>query len=669
MDRLRTFGIVAHIDAGKTTLTERILHDAGAQSWVGSVDDGTSSMDWLPAERRRGISIAAAATRVAWGDHVLQVVDTPGHVDFVAEVERCLVVLDGVVVLVDGVRGVESQTEAVWQQALARELPRLVFVNKLDRAGADFDAVVAELRERLECPALPVVVPLRDGAGRFAGLGDACSGAVQWFEGSPDPADATRLQAALLAAHERVVDQAAFADESILADALAGRRIAADRLRAALRLRFLAGHLVPVLCGAALWNHGVDWLLDAVVAFLPSPRDLPRHGLWSIDRAGAADAPSCGMVFKVQHHGEVWNFVRVVRGRFERGAPWCVGGRPEVCGVFGAMWLVQAERHQDVERVGPGEIVVLPGELGLRTGDTVCAPEAPIELPMPTFPVPVLAVTFEPTRAEDAAALAAALRELEVDDPTLRVDHDHDRIVVRGMGELHLEIVADLVRDRVAAPFQRSRPRVDRRETVARAASGEAEVRALVAGAERAARCRLAITPDADAEAPAAVAAGPGVAAAAAAIAVEEVAARLRAGARVGPAFGFQVGVQEASLEAGAGEALLQLAAAKAMAQALEQAELVELEPWVALELWCPEDAVTAVLADLGARGAVVSGVASGRLGARLHGRAPLSRMLGYVTRLRSMTRGKGQVSLLPAGFAPVRDGRDPAAAGAARAR
>ncbi|MBX3462389.1 MAG: GTP-binding protein [Planctomycetes bacterium] len=653
MDRLRTFGIVAHIDAGKTTLTERILYDAGAQSWLGSVDEGTATMDWMPAERRRGISIAAAATRVDWGEHVLQVVDTPGHVDFVAEVERCLHVLDGVVVLVDGVRGVESQTEAVWHQANARGLPRLVFVNKLDRAGADFDAVVAELEERLECRALPIVVPLHDAAGRFAGLADACSGAVQWFEGRPEPELAVRLQQRLSAATERVVDAAAFADEHVLADAVAGRPIPGDRLRAALRGPFLDGRLVPVLCGAALWNRGVDWLLDAVVHFLPSLRELPRRGLWSVADAGDPAAPFCGMVFKVQHQVEVWNFVRVVRGRLERGGAWCAAARPGSVRTCAELWLVQADRHVDALAAVPGEIVVLPGELGLRTGDTVCDPRHPVALPVPRFPTPVLAVTFEPERAEDAPRILAALRELEVDDPTLRVDHVPAGIVVRGMGELHLDIVADLVRERTGTSFQLSPPQVDRRETVQGAGVGEAEVRALVAGRERVARCQVAVTPQGPPDRPAEV-----VDAAGAVAAADELRARAETGSRVGPLFGVRIELQAAEASPEAGEALLQQAAAKALAAALSAGEIAELEPWVGIEVWCPEAAANAVLADLAARGVSVTGVASGRLGARLTGAAAMARMLGYVTRLRSMTRGKGQLSMQPLGFRAARNGR-----------
>ena len=652
MHRLRTFGIVAHIDAGKTTLTERILFSAGAQGWLGNVDDGTAAMDWMAAERARGISITAAATRVQWGGHVLQVVDTPGHVDFTAEVERCLWVLDGVVVVVDAVRGVESQTEAVWHQAAERALPRLVFVNKLDREGADFAAAVAEIGTRLDCRPLPVVVPLADADGAFAGLGDTVTGAVQWFAGRPDAASAARIGAELHAAHERVVDAAADVDDSILADALQGRRIAPERLRAALRTAFLAGRLVPVGAGAALWNRGVDWLLDAVVAYLPGPLEHGRQGLWSLDRAGDPTAPFCGFVFKVQHLDEAWNFVRVVRGRLRPGLDWVRGQKPSAPRTLDRVWVVQADRHREVADAVPGEIVVVPGEAGLRTGDTICAPEAPVVLPTPRFPVPVLAMTFEPERAEDGARLWLSLRELAVDDPTLRVDRDRDRIEVRGMGELHLEIVADLARQRSGVVFQASRPHVARRETVRDAGEGLAEAHAVIAGVPRWARCELRVRPRADEE-PARItgpALAPGVEAA-----LAELATRAVAGLRVGALVGAEVElVAVAGDQLGLVEPLLQQAAGKAFGLALQAAGHVALEPQVRFEVRCPEEAAAAVLADLAARGGRVDMVSSGRLGAIITGHASLAALLGYVTKLRSMTRGLGKVSMRPAGLGPV---------------
>lgn len=652
MDRQRTFGIVAHIDAGKTTLTERILHDCGAQAHVGSVDEGTAAMDWLPQERSRGISITAAATRVMWSGHSLQVVDTPGHVDFAGEVERCLWVLDGVVVVVDGVRGAESQTETVWQQADARALPRLVFVNKLDRAGADFATVVADLAERFACRAVPIVVPLRDDKGAFAGLGHAVTGAVQWFAGRPDAALVPRLSQELQRARERVAEAAADLDDGVLADVVAGRPTPPERLRAALRAGAIRGAIVPVFAGAALWNRGVDWLLDGIVDLLPGPADVARAGIWSVPSAGAADAPFCGIVFKVQHGDAVWNFVRVVRGIAMAGSA-CVRVRGAQPVVLPELWVMQADRHQPVAAAGPGEIVVLPGDLGLRTGDSLGAPEHPVALPMPRLSAPVLAVTFEPERSADGPRLFAALRELAVDDPTLRVDNHHGQIVVRGMGELHLDVVAEFLRERLDVPFARSRPRVAQRETVAGPGRGEAEVRAVIAGRPCAVRCRLGVEPLAEGSAaPARVEFESGdVATAAAAAEVEVV---LPIGTRVGAMCGFVVRIEGVEVTGDGVDGLLAQAALRAFENALDAASLTVLEPWVEFEVTCPEEGGAAVLADLGTRGAEVASVYAGQLGARVRGAAPLARMLGYVTRLRSMTKGLGQASLRPSGYRPV---------------
>ncbi|MCB9876157.1 MAG: GTP-binding protein [Planctomycetes bacterium] len=650
MHRLRTFGIVAHIDAGKTTLTERILFDTGAQSWVGNVDEGTAAMDWMPAERSRGISITAAATRATWGQHVLQIVDTPGHVDFVAEVERCLQVIDGVVVVVDAVRGVESQTRAVWQQATAAELPRLVFVNKLDRPGADFDAVVRDVAEQFGCHAAALVVPLFDEEGAFAGLGDAVAGAVQWFEGRPSVGLVPQLQQRLLAAHERLVEAVADHDDAVLTEVVAGRRVTPALLRDAVRAALLRGALVPVLGGAALFNRGVDWLLDAVVAFLPGAGGDRARGIWRLPGAGDDAAPFAGFVFKVQHVDRVWNFVRVVRGRLAVGDEVGRGNRAGEVRMVAELCTVRADRHEQVAVAGPGEIVVVPGELGWRTGDTICAPAAPVVLPAPRFPAPVLAVTFEPAVAEQRSALHRAVLDLARDDPTLRVGRDHDRIVVRGMGELHLEVVAELVRQRAGVEFRVSKPRVDRRETVAARGEGQAEVRTMIEGRECAARCRVVVEPRADA-APAAVQVvgeGPLVEAVR-----SELAARAAAGHRVGPLFGAVLAADQVAGDAAA-EVLAEQAASKAFTAAVSAAGVIELEPWVTFEVTAPAASSAAVLADLGMRQAEVDSVAAGSLGARIAGRVALSRMLGYVTRLRSVTKGLGQVTMRLDGFGPA---------------
>ncbi len=653
MDRLRTFGIVAHIDAGKTTLTERILFDAGARDHCGSVDDGTAATDWLPEERSRGISIEAAATRVAWAGHELQIVDTPGHVDFVAEVERSLHVLDGVVVVVDAVRGVESQTRAVWAQAAERVLPRIVFVNKLDRVGAGFATVIAEVTEVFEVAVAPVVVPLTDAAGAFAGLGDAASGAVQWFAGEPTDSDRAAIARTLRAAHDRLLELAADLDEQVLAAVVGGRPVPPPRLLQALRPAFLAGRLVPAFAGAALWNQGVDWLLDGVVAWLPGLSERPRNGLWAAHGAGDPDAPFAGIVFKVDHRAEVWNYVRVVRGTLVAGAHvHRVRGAQAV--AVGELWIMQADRHQSAQVARPGEIVVLPGELGLRTGDTLAVPGTMQSLPVPRFPAPVLAATFEPAEAVDAPRLLAALRQLAADDPTLRVDRESDQIVVRGMGELHLEVVAERAAARAGVRFQVARPRVDRRVAPRRAADSSGEVRATVAGSESWARCTLSIRPLPGEPGPARIGIGSAVAAS---VWAEAARTQLRELAEHGMATGAMVAaaleVSALACSDPASEALVQIAVARAFEAAVAAAGALELEPWVSLEIWTPEDALQPVLADLGARRAVVQSVAAGRLGARIEGRAPLARMLGYVTRLRSITKGLGRASMRPAGLAP----------------
>ncbi|MEC7726373.1 MAG: GTP-binding protein, partial [Planctomycetota bacterium] len=515
--------------------------------------------------------------------------DTPGHVDFVAEVERCLRVIDGVVVLVDGVRGVESQTRAVWEQAVAAGLPRMVFVNKLDRAGSALRSVASEVAEQFDCEAAVTVVPLRDAAGVFSGLGDAVSGAVQWFEGRPDEAHVPALQQALREAHDRLVETVADHDDGVLAEVVAGRRVAPERLRAALRGAFLRGALVPVLGGAALYNRGIDWLLDAVVSYFPGVADLPARGIWGVQGAGNEGAGFCGYVFKVQHLDEVWNYVRVVRGRLQAGAEVARAQKPEAgAGVVAELWTVKADRHEAVPSAGPGEVVVVPGELGWRTGDTVCDPGDVVALPTPRFPAPVLAVTFEPERAADASAVHAAVLELAIDDPTLRVSRERDRIVVRGMGELHLEVVADMARARAGADFRVSKPRVDRREAVSGAGAGAAEFRAIVAGQEVAARCELTVEPSDDLG-PASVVAGTAAAAsgAAFAVALAELRRLARTGTRVGPMHGCVIrlhGVREGI----AADALIEQAASLSLEQALAEAGVVELEPWVELDVLAP---------------------------------------------------------------------------------
>jgi elongation factor G len=320
MNRLRTIGIVAHIDAGKTTLAEHILCDSGVQSAAGAVDDGTAVMDWMRQEQERGISIVAAATTVPWRDCEIQIIDTPGHVDFTAEVERCLRVLDGLIVVVDGVRGVEAQTRTVWRHADRWRCARIAFINKLDRQGAEFESATASLVRSFECRAIPLVVPLYDSAGAFAGLLDVLTGAAQWFVGDPSPPDRMRLQHVAHAARASLQEQCADLDDAVMADFVAGRSTSPAHLRSVLRRACIAGEAVPVFAGAALLDRGVDWLLDAVCDFLPSPAERVRDGLEDAFPPPDPEAPVEALVFKVEHaQGETRNFVRVFQGTLRPG--------------------------------------------------------------------------------------------------------------------------------------------------------------------------------------------------------------------------------------------------------------------------------------------------------------------------------------------------------------
>lgn len=658
--RLRNLAIVAHVDAGKTTLTERILFDAGLQRWMGEVEHGTAAMDWLPEEQERRISITAAATRVVWRQHVLQIVDTPGHVDFIAEVERCLRVVDGAVVLIDGVRGIESQTVTVWSEADHWSVPRLCFVNKLDRAGADYEGLLQGLRERFGVRPVAVVVPALDPSNGLAGLLDAVTGAVQWYRGTaPTESERQEIRRRFQVANERVVEAAADLDPSVMADVVAERPVSPERLRDAIRSGCLGGALVPTLCGSALHNRGVDWLLDAMCDLLPSPLDRSRR---PIDPEPPPDpaAPFCGYLFKVQHCGaEVWSFVRVFRGVLRQRDTFHCARVPGAAFAAAELWIMHAGTHHQVTAAGPGEIVVIPGDLGLRTGDTLHQPGAPIELSAAVFPEPVLAATFEPLAAADAGRILGALHELELDDPTLRIECESGTglPIVHGMGELHLDVVASRLRARIGPVFQRSGLRVDRRETVKAVGRAGAEARMSRDGEESSAVVELEIGPSTAGNRVRA-AAGLGTQPLVGAV-LRELESRLATGLRTAaPAQGVTIELLGLELrgrqpDPAAAEVLVLQAASVALDRALAQAGIVVLQPWVVFAVRCPEESCSVVLADLAARGGTIRLVSAGRLGARIEGRGPLAAFLGYVTRLRSLTRGQGVADLLPDGYGP----------------
>jgi elongation factor G len=649
MNRLRTIGIVAHIDAGKTTLAEQILCDSGVQASAGAVDDGTAAMDWMRQEQERGISIVAAAATVPWRDCEIQWIDTPGHVDFTAEVERCLRVLDGLVVVIDGMRGVEAQTRTVWRHADRWRCARVAFVNKLDRPGSDFTAAVAALVHAFDCRAIPVVVPLHDANGGFAGLLDVLTGSAQWFAGAPSASERRWISERLQAARQLLQEQCADLDDEVLADFVAGRATAPERLRGVLRTACIEGAAVPVLAGAALLDQGVDWLLDAVCDYLPSPLERVRIGLEDAFPLPEIDAPTEALVFKVEHAGaETRNFVRVFRGLLRAGAE-LEDARTGKRVRIDELWRMSAARHEVLDVAEPGRIVVVRTDGDLRTGDTLRAVGIEHQLAVPTFSEPVIGVCFEPATALDRDPMLAGLEMLRADDPTLRVEREPESglPLVLGMGELHLEIVADRLRELRTCQFRCSKPRVALRGAVRQSGAGSATLQA----------------PDGTGSASVAVEIGPtagddlcvqlGPAADSAFAAALERAIRAAATVAGIPVRGALVRVLGASVASGgdAFEVLLSQAAAYAVAKAIEHAGQVVLEPMVQFEVRCPTERRSSVHADLEKREAQIRQVSAGQIGACTQGRGRLAAFLGYATRLRSITQGQGEVQLLPDGF------------------
>lgn len=658
MDRLRTIGIVAHIDAGKTTLAEHILCDAGRQSSAGAVDEGTAAMDWMRQEQERGISIVAAATTVQWRDCELQLVDTPGHVDFTAEVERCLRVLDGLVVVIDGMRGVESQTRTIWRHADRWRCARIAFINKLDREGADFAAAVATLAAAFVCRPLPIVVPLLDANGRVAGLGHVLRGSASWFFSEPDAAQLQQIAITLTRAREVLVLACADFDEAILASFVAGREIPAELLQCALRRACMDGVAVPVVCGSALLDHGIEWLLDAVCDFLPAPRERVRTGVEEAFPIADPKALLAALVFKIEHDGrEVRNYVRIFQGILREGDLIELAASGASVKID-ELWRMHAARHERVASGEPGMILVLRSATELRTGDTLRAIGSNLKLLAPEFSAPVIGACFEPKTEADREPMLQGLEELRLDDPTLRIERDQETglPLVLGMGELHLDVVADRLRARRTCTFTQMRPQVARRATVLASGAARATVHAPVGTSAASVGMQIMRADGTDPEA-VQVKALPGVV-----LSGELTHAIVEAACLRGCSMrSVLVTVTECNTDAAgeAGEVLINQAARFAMEKAIAKAEPVILEPMVIFEVRCPQENRVSVHADLTMRNALIRHVSAGQMGAVLRGRGRLAAFLGYTTRLRSITKGQGDVQLQPDGYEPERSSED----------
>jgi elongation factor G len=662
---------MAHIDAGKTTTTERILFYTGVSRTMGEVHEGTAIMDWMEQEQERGISITAASTTCFWRDHRVNIIDTPGHVDFTIEVERCLRVLDGAVTVFCAVGGVEPQSETVWRQADKYHVPRIAFINKCDRLGADPWRCVQQIRDRIK--AHPVLTQLPMGLeNSFSGVVDLIEmRALEWvgdttgaiFMEREVPADLVRPAKNARAA---MIEALGEVDDEILALYVEGAEIGPRHIRAALRRATIAGRAIPVLLGAAFKNKGVQPLLDAVVDYLPSPADMPPVRGHAADgqtvmRRASADEPFSALAFKIGSDvvtGPLTYF-RVYSGHVATGATVfnsTKGTRERI----GRLVRMHANRREEIRQVGCGNIAAAVGLRATSTGDTLCDPRAPIVLDLIDFPQPTCSVAIEAKTSAEQQELRRALEQLAVEDPSFFVNTDAEtgQTVISGMGELHLEIIVDrLIREyNLAASV--GRPQVAYREAITRAAEAAGRFEHAVGGRGLFAQVKLRVEPG-DAKA--------GVTfrnEASARSVPREFVGAVERGARTalarGVVSGYPIADAVVRLLDGShhpldsNEMAFQIATAQAIAEALAQAGPVLLEPLMSLDVVVPDQFVGGVVGNLSARRARILGIEPRGGAQAISAEVPLASMFGYSTDVRSLTQGRATFTLQFLRFAPV---------------
>jgi elongation factor G len=664
LNRVRNIGIIAHIDAGKTTTTERILFYTGRTHRMGSVDEGTTVTDWMEQERERGITITAAAVTCFWKDHQINIVDTPGHIDFTAEVQRSLRVLDGGVVVFDAMAGVEPQSETVWRQAQNFGVPLVAFINKMDRMGADFSRAVDTMREKLS--ARPVAIQWPIGREEdFRGVVDLLDmEAVVWSDelgAKPEKvAIPPELEEEVHEARERAIERIVETDDELMMLYLEGEDVSPAQLREGLRKATLAGKLQPVLCGSSLRNKGIQPLLDAVVHYLPSPLEVPAvEGLNPYtekreSRPADSDAPLAALVFKIAADPYVGRlaYFRVYSGEMEAGTR-VMNSVKERKERVGRLLRMFADRREEIDVLQAGDIGATLGLKHTFTGETLCAPSAPIVLESISFPEPVISVAVEPRSAADEERLNEGLQRLAEEDPTFVVatDPDTGQTLIKGMGELHLEILTDRLKREFGVEGRISRPRVSYRETITETATGRGLFDRETGGRAHYAQVRLEVEP---------MPAGEGFAfqnGLSEEALTKEFVDAVRQGCREAMESGALVGytlvdVKVRLLDARmlpdtSSELAFKVAGTKAFNEAVERAEPVLLEPLMDLEVVAPEEYTGDVMSDLNARGAEIRNMASraGNIRA-IRAFVPLAKMFGYATRLRSLTQGRGMFTM-----------------------
>lgn len=666
LKQIRNIGIAAHIDAGKTTTTERILYYTGRTYKLGETHEGAATMDWMEQERERGITITSAATTCHWRDCVVNIIDTPGHVDFTVEVERSLRVLDGVVAVFCAVGGVEPQSETVWRQADKYHVPRIAFVNKMDRVGADFASVVDGMRERLGARAVPIQMPI--GAEEaFVGIIDLVQNRAVIYSDNADFGREPKmteippeLQEEAALAREALIEAVSDFDEAIMEAFLEGREVPVDRLKAAIRKATIELHIVPVLCGSAFKNKGVQPMLDAVVDYLPSPDDLPpivAHDVddpeKEIERHSSYEEPFAALAFKVMVDPFVGRlvFCRIYSGALKAGDSVlnvATGRRERV----GRILRMHANKREELDECAAGMIVALPGLKATRTGDTLCAESAPVLLEDLDFPEPVIHLSVEPNSKADQVKLAKGLSALSEEDPTFKVrtDEETNQTIISGMGELHLEIIVDRLRREFGVEVKVGRPQVAYRETIRKPAQAEGKFIRQSGGRGQYGHVVLELEPLPEGkgfEFENKIVGGvvPKEYIPAVQKGLEET---IGSGILGGfPVIGVKVALVFGSYhEVDSSEMAFKIAASMGFKEGMKKASPILMEPVMKVEVVSPEEYVGDVIGDLSSRRGRIEGMEM-RANARIvKAIVPLAEMFGYATDLRSKSSGRAAYTM-----------------------
>ncbi|OBK23176.1 elongation factor G [Mycobacterium asiaticum] len=677
LSKVRNIGIMAHIDAGKTTTTERILYYTGISYKIGEVHDGAATMDWMEQEQERGITITSAATTTFWKDHQINLIDTPGHVDFTVEVERSLRVLDGAVAVFDGKEGVEPQSEQVWRQADKYDVPRICFVNKMDKIGADFYFSVRTMEERLGANVIPIQLPI-GSESEFEGIVDLVEMNAKVWRGETklgETYDTVEIPADLAEKAEeyrtKLIEAVAETDEELLEKYLGGEELTIAEIKGAIRKLTISSEAYPVLCGSAFKNKGVQPMLDAVVDYLPSPLDvppatghIPGNEEEEVTRKPSTDEPFSALAFKVAAHpffGKL-TYVRVYSGKVDSGSQVinATKGKKE---RLGKLFQMHSNKENPVDTASAGHIYAVIGLKDTTTGDTLCDPNNQVVLESMTFPDPVIEVAIEPKTKSDQEKLSLSIQKLAEEDPTFKVhlDQETGQTVIGGMGELHLDILVDRMRREFKVEANVGKPQVAYKETIRRKVDNvEFTHKKQTGGSGQFAKVQISLEPftsedGATYEFESKVTGGR---------IPREYIPSVDAGAQDAMQYGVLAGYPLVNLkvtlldgafhEVDSSEMAFKIAGSQVLKKAAAQAQPVILEPIMAVEVTTPEDYMGDVIGDLNSRRGQIQAMEE-RAGARVvKAHVPLSEMFGYVGDLRSKTQGRANYSMVFDSYAEV---------------